>query len=300
MAAPPDRALSWALAILGDDPATEVRPLREGGAPWLLRTASGVTGVLRVADADDPVASARMATEAAALEVAERLGVAAPRLRAADLTGSAAGVSAMLISEIPGSSRIPREVPRQRLRAFGSAVARLAAVPLEPSRELPLRRRSLEDQDFAALRAGTDSGVLLAAADERLAALPTPDSPTVLVHGDLWHGNVMWVDDEVSAIIDWDAAGAGPYGIDLGGARLDAVLLFGADAAAHVLTGWESALGRSAEHLAYWDVVAALGTQPDMAAWVPAIHDQGRPDLGAEVLHRRRDDFLRAALAALP
>lgn len=299
MAAAPDRALRWALAALSGDVA-EVLPLREGGAPWLVRTTAGASGVLRIGYAERPGESARMATEAAALAAAERLGVAAPRLLAADLTGVAAGVLALLITEVPGSSRIPGDVRPERLCAFGAAVAQLSAVPLEPTPELPRRHRSLEDQDFAALRAGAASGPLLEAAADRVAGRPDPEAPTVLVHGDLWHGNVMWVGDEVTGIIDWDAAGAGPAGIDLGGARCDAAILFGPAAPEHVLTGWESVAGRAADDVAYWDLIAALGTQPDMAAWIPAIHDQGRTDLSADDLNCRRDAFLRAALDALP
>lgn len=299
MAAPPDHALSWALTALGGDLA-EVVPLREGGAPWLVRTTTGTSGVLRIGYAERPGESARMATEAAALTVAQQLGVAAPRVLAADSTGAAAGVLALLITEAAGSSRIPRTTTAARLQAFGGAVARLAAVPLGPSPELPLRERSLEDWDFAALRAGTASELLLATAEQHVAVRPVPPTPTVLVHGDLWHGNVMWVGEEVSAIIDWDAAGAGPAGIDLGGARCDAALLFDPDAPEHVLAGWEAVAGRAADDVAYWDVAGALGTQPDMAAWIPAIYDQGRTDLTADDLNRRRDAFLRAALDALP
>lgn len=275
-------------------------PLREGGAPWLVRTTAGASGVLRIGYAERSGESVRMATEAAALAAAERLGVAAPRLLAADLTGTHAGVLALLITEVLGSSRIPVDGRPERLRAFGAAVARLAAVPLDPTPELRRRRRSLEDQDFAALRTGTASGPLLQAAADRVAGRPDPAAPTVLVHGDLWHGNVMWVGDEISGIIDWDAAGAGPAGIDLGGARCDAAILFGPAAPEHVLTGWECVAGRGADDVAYWDVIATLGTQPDMAAWIPAIHDQGRTDLTAGNLNGRRDAFLRAALDALP
>lgn len=256
--------------------------------------------MLRIGYADRPDHVQGLATEAAALVAAERLGVAAPRLIAADLTGAEAGVLALLITEIPGRSRIARTTTPARLRAFGGAVGRLAAVPLEPTPELPLRRRSLEGQDFVALREGTEAGPLLAEAERRIAQLPEPQAPTVLVHGDLWHGNVIWVRDKIAAIIDWDAAGAGHYGIDLGGARCDAAILFGAAAPDHVLAGWEAVTGWRAEDAAYWDVVAALGTVPDMGQWSPAIHDQGRTDLSPDELNRRRDAFLRAALAALP
>ena len=43
--------------------------------------------------------------------------------------------------------------------------------------------------------------------------------PDALVHGDCWQGNSLWVGDELRGFIDWDAAGTGSPGIDLGTMR---------------------------------------------------------------------------------
>ena len=45
--------------------------------------------------------------------------------------------------------------------------------------------------------------------------------------------------------------------------------------------------------------MAALSTPPDMGWFPGALAGQGRPDLDREVLVRRRDAFLRAALDRL-
>jgi aminoglycoside phosphotransferase (APT) family kinase protein len=100
-------------------------------------------------------------------------------------------------------------------------------------------------------------------------------------------------------LVDWDCAGAGPPGVDLGSLRCDAAVCFGLEAAADVLAGWEELAGRPAADVAHWDVVAALSTPPDMGWFVGAIAGQGRPDLSQDVLVRRRDAFLRAALGRL-
>jgi aminoglycoside phosphotransferase (APT) family kinase protein len=42
-------------------------------------------------------------------------------------------------------------------------------------------------------------------------------------------------------LVDWDAAGVGHPGIDLGTLRLDAAILFGLPAADEVLEGWGQA-----------------------------------------------------------
>jgi hypothetical protein len=51
--------------------------------------------------------------------------------------------------------------------------------------------------------------------------------------------------------------------------------------------------------VAYWDLVAALTTPPDMGWFVDAVRDQGRTDLDQPTMLARRDAFLEAALARL-
>src|SRR5579859_5695828 len=63
---------------------------------------------------------------------------------------------------------------------------------------------------------------------------------------------------------DWDCAGVGPPGIDLGSLRCDAAWCHGGEAAGHVLRGWEAEAGRPASDVAYWAAVAALASPPDM------------------------------------
>jgi aminoglycoside phosphotransferase (APT) family kinase protein len=126
--------------------------------------------------------------------------------------------------------------------------------------------------------------------------VPIPQGGTGLVHGDLWQGNTLWTGERCVGIVDWDAAGVGHPGIDLGTLRLDAAIMFGLPAAAVVLEGWRQAIGQEPAAMAYWDLVAALTTPTDMATWLPVAHDHGRVDLDAATLNGRRDAFLHAAL----
>lgn len=296
---PPSAALDWAAARIGETAAVVAATgLREGGNPWLLRVeheGEATEAVLKTASPED---NSGLATEAAALRLAERSGIAAPRILAVDESGAEAGSPAVLETVVPGRSRIPVTASPERLRRMGEVAAELHSIPGEATPELPPRTRPIPVSDFAEdRREGRDhSTPLLGAADERISRLPVPDGATVLVHGDLWQGNTMWDGDRLTALLDWDMAGVGHYGIDLSSLRLDAALMFGPDAAGPVLAGWEERSGREAEDLAYWDAVAALNQPGDMAGFAPVIHDQGRRDLDAATLNERRDEFLRRAL----
>ena len=100
-------------------------------------------------------------------------------------------------------------------------------------------------------------------------------------------------------MLDWDCAASGRR-IDLGSLRCDAVCCHGVEAAEHILRGREAEAGRLASNAAYWDVVAALASPPDMGWFPMSMAAQGRPDLTREVTLERRDAFLDAAHSRLP
>jgi aminoglycoside phosphotransferase (APT) family kinase protein len=288
--------LRWAVRIAapGAD-VTEVRGLRDGGSPWLVRLSrrgEQRTVVLRVGNTQDP---SPLRTEVAALQLAARHDIPAPRLLAAELDGAPPVVLTELLA---GSSAIPPGRPTARLRTLAGAAAALHALALDPGPALPRRNRPIETVDFAALRRQHAANPLLMEAEERVTDWPAVAS-NVFVHGDLWQGNALWTGDALVGLVDWDCAGAGPAGVDLGSLRCDAALCFGLDAADDVQRGWEDAAGRAAEDIAYWDIVAALSTPPDMGWFPEAIAGQGRRDLSQQVLLQRRDAFLRGALNRL-
>jgi aminoglycoside phosphotransferase (APT) family kinase protein len=289
--------LRWAVTQLGADARpVAVTGLRAGAGPWRLRIDRGGTVLEAVLRVGDTHSRQLLATEAAALTFAEAHQLAAPRLLAVDLDGATAGRPALLMTALAGSSTIPAVASVTRLRALGAAAATLHSVATGPGPDLPLRTRPLADVDFVAMRRATGSSPLLEAAADRVDQVPMPQGGTVLVHGDLWQGNTLWTGERCVGLVDWDAAGVGHPGIDLGTLRLDAAILFGLPAAAEILEGWRQATGQEPNAMAYWDLVAALTTPTDLAQWLPVAHDHGRVDLDAAILNNRRDAFLHAAL----
>jgi aminoglycoside phosphotransferase (APT) family kinase protein len=93
-----------------------------------------------------------IATNAAALTVAERHGLAAPRLIAHDPTGNSAGLPASLETVLPGECGWPgwpQEPSEARLREAGAAIARTHKIRLKPWDTLAPRVRPIEYDDFA-------------------------------------------------------------------------------------------------------------------------------------------------------
>jgi aminoglycoside phosphotransferase (APT) family kinase protein len=296
VADPDGEVLGWASAVVGSE-VVVVRGLRQGGSPWLLRAGDSEL-VLRVKRAGQ---AAETATEVAAMTCAARaLGadLPVPELLGYDLA-ERTGYGLVLTALRPGTSGIPAEPDPERLRALGAVAARISSVKLDPAPSLPLRTRPIEGEDFARMRRGLGASDLLRAAEAAVAAARPDDSQLGLVHGDMWYGNTLWDDGRLTAVLDWDCAGVGPAGLDLGSLRCDAAWCHGVEAAEDVLCGWETEAGRPARDVAYWDAVAALASPPDMG-WFPlSMALQGRPDLTREVMLARRDAFLDAALSQL-
>ena len=296
MAHPGAKVLDWATAVLGSQ-VTVLRGLRDGGSPWLLH-AEDREAILRVAPSRRV---AETATEVAAMTLASRVGRSI--LPVADLLGydlaERTGYGLVLTARVPGTTAIPPEPDQERLRALGAVAARISSVEAIPAPALPLRSQPIEASDFASMRREQGASDLLRAAEAAVAANRPDDDQLALVHGDLWHGNTLWDDGKLTAVLDWDCAGVGPAGIDLGSLRCDAAWCHGLEAADQVLQGWETEAGRSASNVPYWDAVAALASPPDMGWFPTSMALQGRPDLSHEVMLKRRDAFLDAALCQL-
>jgi aminoglycoside phosphotransferase (APT) family kinase protein len=284
--------VEWAAARLGGDGRTaNVRSLRAASGPWLVEAGDG-SAVLRGGAGADEIEKIR--TDVEALRFVADHGIPAPGV----LAHTADDERALeLIELVDGDSAVPRDRDDERLGRFGAVLARIAA--LRPPTSWKLRSSPIESTDFEGMLRDSPHPLLQRGRDALAGLEPAPTDEGV-VHGDMWHGNTLWRDDELVATIDWDHAGRGPAGIDLGAVRFDSALYFGVGAEDAVLAGWEREAGRAASDVAYWDLVAAVASPPDLAWFVPTIIADGRrPDLDRPTLIGRRDGFLEAALRRL-
>jgi aminoglycoside phosphotransferase (APT) family kinase protein len=250
------------------------------------------SAVMRVGSADD---IALLRVEHIGLEVAATTSIPVPLVLATEFSRDPA---ALLMELMPGCSTIPAERTPARLRALGAAAAVLHAAAVPGDARLPRRDHPIGPIDFDRLRAQAPAQHLLQRAEEARDSY-RPRHADGFVHDDMWQGNALFDGNRLTALIDWECAGIGPAGVDLGALRLDAAMCFDVDAAEDVLAGWEAEAGRLADDVAYWDVVAALSTPPDVGWFAGTISAQGRPDLTRELLERRRNRFLSNALDEL-
>src|SRR6476660_7055225 len=117
VATPSDQVLHWAMEAVGGRSVVSVESLsRSDHRPSgtfrvrIEETSAGTTDVILKLAVPRWIDDGMVITNARALQLAETRGLAAPRLIAADLDGSASGTVATLETFLSGSSDLPRTV----------------------------------------------------------------------------------------------------------------------------------------------------------------------------------------------
>ena len=119
---------------------------------------------------------------------------------------------------------------------------------------------------------------------------------SVLLHGDYWIGNLLWRDNALVAVIDWEDAAIGDPLYDLSNTRFEILWAFGEDVMQQFTADYQAKMPHlSYELLPYYDLYATLKTAPhidEYANW----SDYGRDDITPNLIHKRYRWFVSEAL----
>lgn len=209
--------------------------------------------------------------EAAALRMAARNALPAPRLLALDATGAQAGCPALVMSALPGrpgqaGAWGPAGQVRSRPGPLAAVLARVHAVERADDVTLPLFRYYNDATTLAVPRHAGDAGIWREAFSVARAHVGPvgPVAPEVLVHRDLNPGNVLWADGRVTGVVDWGAACWGRPGADLAHLRWNLALAHGPGAAREMLDAYRAAVP-GYRHDRVQDLRAVLDLLPETA-----------------------------------
>ena len=237
-----------------------------------------ISVVVREFPADDPAGS----REELVLTSLDGLAGLAPQLLASDVAGAWSTRPTVVISRLAGEADIRPRDPQRWAEQLGQVLARIHATPTS-------RRAGLE---YVSDRRGGSTAALNGPAAAAVTAgwASLNRAPSVLVHYDFWSGNVLWLDEKISGVVDWSGAVNGPAGFDVGWCRLDLYLLFGEHIADVFGHAYEAATGRVDRELRrLWDLWALARSHRDVEDWVGNYRDLGRTDLNATELRRRHE-----------
>lgn len=221
--------------------------------------------------------------EAAALAVAGPTGLV-PRVVAVDPAGEACGAPAVLSERLPGTVDLSPQDRDGWLQQLAEVLARVHDLPADDPRFPPAERWF--DAEARAVPRWTREP----AAWQRLIDVARSTPPTAgetFLHRDYHPGNILWQDGRLTAVVDWPNASIGSRSVDLGHCRDNLALLFNVSVAERFLAMYVALTGHEHDVLGDIETLLDKGDSPDVVAW----HAQGRTDLTAGHITRRRDEY---------
>ncbi len=226
-----------------------------------------------------------------AFELMNKAGIPSPEPLLLDTTGELLGVPGIVTRFVNGNLvlELPAD-PLQWARKLAVMLARIHSIPMdEAARSFLLKANSeatwfLGQTDPPKYMHAFPGGAELWKTLHDLYPFLKP-VPPALVHIDYWSGNILWQDDEISAVLDWEEAACGDPVIDVAYARMNMVLMGLLEAADEFLKAYEAETGRQAENLGLWELAAAVRPLSDPAAW-----ELDRPELRQRLMR-----FIEAA-----
>jgi aminoglycoside phosphotransferase (APT) family kinase protein len=235
------------------------------------------------------------AAEWRALTAIEHVPVPSPQPVFWDRDGAWFGEPAIVMSALPGT--VLRQVPRGRtwLRNATAAMASLHATPLATvPAGIPTWPRLLDRWTPAGLPPALGRAAAEVIAELRQRATAARQS---LCHGDFYLGNLLFTEQMLTGVVDWERTKIMPPGNEVARFRMDLAIHPGGDTPEVFLDAYlQKTTFPAVEDLALWDVLAgAVG----LAA---ADHSRrGLEELGISVdtatVTRRAKSFLENALA---
>jgi aminoglycoside phosphotransferase (APT) family kinase protein len=104
-----------------------------------------------------------------------------------------------------------------------------------------------------------------------------------LLHGDYWPGNIMWKDNQLVAILDWEDAALGSATSDLACCRAELNVILTGQEVQYFTEQYIKVSNQEIQHLALWDSYVGF-------AALASMHNWGLP---AHVEHLRRERTLK-------
>jgi aminoglycoside phosphotransferase (APT) family kinase protein len=254
----------------------------------------GRTLVLRRHGAADLARDPDIAThEFRLLQVLQAAGVAAPTPLHLDTSGTILPTPWLLQGFVDGNTEdVPADLD-DHMRQLAEALATIHRVPAADLAFLPLQ----EEQAAALIREHRPEPDESLAESHLRAALaaawpPPSRNPPVLLHGDVWPGNLLWRRGRLQAVVDWEDAAVGDPLADLANARLELFIALGEDARAALTRHYLAVKAIDTTALPLWDLWAALRPIAGLSGW-------GLEPAAEHRLRQRHRAFTGRALAAV-
>lgn len=216
------------------------------------------------------------------LQALHHMGVSVPKPLLYDTIGNASPGSFLLMEFVEGSTDIPAPRLQRRIQVMADQLAQLHDLPTQLLPRLPLRIDPLPEL-WEYLPANNEWKDLRAC----LHSLPTTayDGQPVLLHGDFWPENLIWRQEKILAILDWEDAALGDPLCDVAGCALELRYRFGRQGMRRFIRAYGKHAVIDPHRLALWLIYVAAAGQKFMADWglAPALERHMRSEALASI-----------------
>ena len=215
-------------------------------------------------------------TEFALLASLFQMGLPVPEPLFLDVSASVLPSPYLVLAMVDGTTDIPDSQLPGTLRQLAAFLSHLHHLDIEALTLPDLPR--LEDPVSGALEylPDTNSWVALRAA---VASWETVSAKDSLLHGDFWPGNVLWTENRIAAVIDWEDATLGTAVSDLACCRAELMVMYGQQAMEAFTAQYLASSKMDVADLPLWDVYVASSALATMHDW----------HLAPEIEARRRE-----------
>lgn len=215
------------------------------------------------------------ACEFQALRLLREHGIPAPPPLLLDRDGSLLGLPGIVTEFLPGSQiEPPSEAPRWGQMAATNArmLARIHQTPFSEADKPFLMNDDVEVAWF--IKEGVIPDYMREDPDGEMVWHLVKDhwhqrqlSRPRFQHTDYWSGNILWLGDEISAVVDWEEAGYGDPAGDVAYARMEYFLEGLPEAADTFLQVYQAETGWQLPNLAISELAASVRPMTDPAGW---------------------------------
>ena len=206
-------------------------------------------------------------------ELLNRHAVPAPEPLLLDVSGDTLGLPGIVVSFVEGSLLL--DAPPDPLiwaRKLAGTLAKIHSITCGEEEQEFLLKGNAEASWFlnsesppAYMQAYPGGSELWSLLQDQLPKVERV-SP-VLLHIDYWSGNILWHENEISAVIDWEEAAYGDPAIDVGYAAMNMALMGLTEAGDEFIRTYESKTGRVLRNLGFWELAAAVRPMIDPQDW---------------------------------
>jgi aminoglycoside phosphotransferase (APT) family kinase protein len=233
------------------------------------------------------------------LTFAQRAEVPVPEPVALDADGRWFGAPALVMSRLPGRGDVRPSNLDRWLRQLAHALAAIHETNTTGAAGPLLRPGNWGNRELATTVSGPTSTLVDRVVEAIRQHRPSPDGPSVLLHGDFHPGNIIWSQGTLSGVVDWSGARLGPRWFDLAYCRADVALLFGMRGVRRLTEHYVDIVGAAPVDLPVFDLMCGLAAQRfGTTQWLGAFRHQGCTDSRRQFA-ARVPPFLRQALAEL-